>query len=509
MIPPNRTKRLHSSLSVILSILLLLLCLSPTLATTISNPTYHSLLADVTVEISPIEKIVIPSETFSVDIYVSPSISINAVSFDILSFDPTLIHANSVVEGDLFEGAPSTLFNPGVIDNTLGEIRDVFDLTVPATYTVNGPGILCTISFTAQQNLGITPLGLTEVSVSNKTGGHASVTVINGTVMVNESKNYPPTISNAVPISGATDVPLSLSLLYIDIADLEGDNFAWSIETIPYIGSAYGSNDINGTKTCTISSLQISTTYTWFVNASDDESGESTQDVFTFTTTSETNRPPEIPLLSGPSVVKPDTDYQYNANTTDPDDDTISYFFDWGDGSDSGWTEYGPSGVAVTRSHAWAEGNYSIRVKSRDIHNIESDWSEPLPISVGKLISISNIKIGYFYFLNISWAYVYLFDLLGLSMVVNNQLTIEATVRETVDHVEFIAYGHIIGAETTIYDDNMSDGCIGRFDAFNVSHGLYDVTVIAYDQQGNEIDSDNLPLIIYIQFTQAPSTKVR
>jgi outer membrane protein assembly factor BamB len=87
------------------------------------------------------------------------------------------------------------------------------------------------------------------------------------------------------------------------------------------------------------------------------------------------DNPPEIPDLDGPENGGINVDYTYTAETSDPDGDNVSYFFDWGDGSSSGWTEFVPSGESVTRRHRWKRSDtYTIRVKAIDEYGMESDW---------------------------------------------------------------------------------------------------------------------------------------
>jgi len=78
-----------------------------------------------------------------------------------------------------------------------------------------------------------------------------------------------------------------------------------------------------------------------------------------------------------------DKTYSYSTQTTDPDGDLVSYFFDWGDNTNSGWTNYAPSGNSITLSHIWySKGIYNVIVKAKDENEIESDWSEPLSVSI-------------------------------------------------------------------------------------------------------------------------------
>jgi len=90
--------------------------------------------------------------------------------------------------------------------------------------------------------------------------------------------------SQVAPSNGATNVPGSLTSLSVFMEDPDGDSFTWSIETSPDIGSSSGTNEHNGTKTCSVSNLDYSTTYTWYVNATDSGTGNTTSAVYTFTT---------------------------------------------------------------------------------------------------------------------------------------------------------------------------------------------------------------------------------
>ncbi len=106
------------------------------------------------------------------------------------------------------------------------------------------------------------------------------------------------------------------------------------------------------------------------------------------------NSPPNKPNLpSGPTSGASNTEYTYTTSTTDPNGDKISYLFDWGDGSDSGWIDPISSGQTASASHKWMEkGDYQIKVKARDIPSFEeSEWSDPLSVSMPKSKPYINI----------------------------------------------------------------------------------------------------------------------
>jgi hypothetical protein len=99
------------------------------------------------------------------------------------------------------------------------------------------------------------------------------------------------------------------------------------------------------------------------------------------------NQPPNKPSTpSGPANGDAGTTYTYTSSATDPDGDSISYLFEWGDDTDSGWTDPIPSGQTATETHKWSDqGTYQIKVKARDVPDLdESEWSDPLEISMPK-----------------------------------------------------------------------------------------------------------------------------
>ncbi len=96
------------------------------------------------------------------------------------------------------------------------------------------------------------------------------------------------------------------------------------------------------------------------------------------------NNPPHTPSApTGPADGKRWREYTYNASTTDPDGDSVSYMFDWGDGSTSEWLGPHEPGETVSAEHRWMRrGSYEIKVKARDSKGAESEWSDPMPVTM-------------------------------------------------------------------------------------------------------------------------------
>jgi hypothetical protein len=170
--------------------------------------------------------------------------------------------------------------------------------------------------------------------------------------------NDPPVFSDEDPSNGALDVSIGTSSLRVTIEDPEGDTFDWSVETVPDVGTASNTGDSNGTKTCAISGLTHDTTYTWFVNATDSGSGESTEAVYTFTTIA--NTPPDQP--SNPSPPDGATDVScaptLSVDVSDPDGDIMDVsFYNASDDTLIGTDTDVPSGT--TASVTWSGLSYA------------------------------------------------------------------------------------------------------------------------------------------------------
>ncbi len=99
------------------------------------------------------------------------------------------------------------------------------------------------------------------------------------------------------------------------------------------------------------------------------------------------NNEPEKPNTPyGPTEGKIRTEsYRYNSSTIDVDGHDLFYFFDWGDGTTSGWIGPYASGETALASHIWnRKGSYNIKVKAKDEYGEESIWSDPLSITMPK-----------------------------------------------------------------------------------------------------------------------------
>jgi outer membrane protein assembly factor BamB len=87
------------------------------------------------------------------------------------------------------------------------------------------------------------------------------------------------------------------------------------------------------------------------------------------------NQPPITPTIDGPASGKIGHTYDYMILSNDPDEDNISYYVNWGDGTNTGWIGPFVTGEEQTVSHTWeTDGTYIIQAKAKDGNGAESDW---------------------------------------------------------------------------------------------------------------------------------------
>ncbi len=96
------------------------------------------------------------------------------------------------------------------------------------------------------------------------------------------------------------------------------------------------------------------------------------------------NMPPDRPVTpSGSASLVVNETAVYSSRTQEPDGETISYGFEWGDGSESGWSDPVASGTGISSTHSWAHpGNYTVRARAKDLWGNLSAWSESMVVVV-------------------------------------------------------------------------------------------------------------------------------
>ncbi len=96
------------------------------------------------------------------------------------------------------------------------------------------------------------------------------------------------------------------------------------------------------------------------------------------------NTPPNKPEIDCTLEGSVKSTYEVKFISTDPENNLISLYVDWGDNTTQDWTEYSISGEIILLEHEWEEqGEYNIRAKTKDFFGAESEWAT-LEISMPK-----------------------------------------------------------------------------------------------------------------------------
>lgn len=155
-------------------------------------------------------------------------------------------------------------------------------------------------------------------------------------------------------------------------------------------------DETNGTGETTTHSYSDPGTYKVTLTVKDDQGYTNTYETTVEIKTG--NRPPSNPEIDGPRNGTKNTNYTYTAVSTDLDNDTIRYLFDWGDGTNM-TTGFLSNGTVQT--HFWtAWGIYVVSVKAHD-NKTESGITEYVV-----LIDVLYVKhIGYLVDVNADGTY--------------------------------------------------------------------------------------------------------
>jgi len=94
--------------------------------------------------------------------------------------------------------------------------------------------------------------------------------------------------------------------------------------------------------------------------------------------------PPATPATpSGVTNGGINTSYDFSATTTDSDNDSVCFRFQWGDGATSDWSDWVASGETATTAHQWASPNtYQVKTQAKDRPGSTSEWSATLAVTI-------------------------------------------------------------------------------------------------------------------------------
>lgn len=107
---------------------------------------------------------------------------------------------------------------------------------------------------------------------------------------------------------------------------------------------------------------------------------------------------PAQPQITGPSQGDVGSCLDFTFVTTDPENQQVYYWVEWGDGTHDEWVGPCASGVPVSISHTWSnQGNYSITAKAKNTLGTQSGWSTPFPVTImAPQLGIGDLSGGLF-----------------------------------------------------------------------------------------------------------------
>jgi len=233
---------------------------------------------------------------------------------------------------------------------------------------------------------GYTPTTVSFMSFSADSDGRGDFYVDN--VVSVPYINNAPSITSELPAQSSTGVSISTSQLSVTITDSNSDFLNYTIQTKPNIGNSSASRVTGGTKICSISGLSYSTTYTWYVNATDGINW--TRKTYTFITqTPPGNNPPAVsdPDPANESTGVPITTSTLSVTIEDPEANpfawTITTSPDVGSNSGTGANNgsksctltgliYGTTYtwyVKATDGNGWTNKSYIFSTESAPVNN--------------------------------------------------------------------------------------------------------------------------------------------
>lgn len=122
-------------------------------------------------------------DTFTLDVLVEQVPDLYAFQFD-LAFDPTLVQAGAVMEGDfLSAGGRATFFLPGAIDNIAGTVSFTANTLVGPGPVVSGDGIVVHLTFNALAP-GHSDMTFGNVILLDSSLAELATTAIDGAIVV-------------------------------------------------------------------------------------------------------------------------------------------------------------------------------------------------------------------------------------------------------------------------------------------------------------------------------------
>jgi hypothetical protein len=315
-----------------------------------------------------------------------------------VSFNPTLLQATSVSEGDFFHGY-STFFNAGTINNQAGTIINIYDLIV-GTGNVTDPGTWISIAFAARTVSGTSPLALYDVRATNETQ-YIQLSVSSGSITVQGEESPPPNPPPSNPPSNPpsqNQPPLAPSQPigpgFIEI----GTTYTYSCHAIDPDGDQvrirfdWGDGNMSNWSSFTGSNESVSAPHVWASSSSftvraiaQDTGGANSSwsaSLSVVASAAQDENQSPVVMFATPINVTSGHDAVFDASgCVDPDGVIVSYLWDFGDGT---------TGVGKNPTHVYGSpGIYVVTLTVTDDSGLTSSSTQQITVSAEAVVPAS------------------------------------------------------------------------------------------------------------------------
>jgi hypothetical protein len=226
--------------------------------------------------------------------------------------------------------------------------------------------------------------------VYNNSSGYVDETAI-----ANVPNNPPNKPKNPYPENGELDIRPDIDLEW-NCSDPDGDELVYDV----YLGTTNPpplfASDVPESF-FDPGLLEFQTKYYWYIVSKDNRGGTNNSMIWNFTT--KLNYIPDVPAIPyGPSEGNAGEELEYVTTTFDPDGDDLYYWFEWGNGNNSGWVGPFESNEIAYASYIWPKGgDFEIKVKAKDEYGAESKFSLGFTVYINEPeLEIDNITGGLF-----------------------------------------------------------------------------------------------------------------
>jgi PKD repeat protein len=223
-------------------------------------------------------------------------------------------------------------------------------------YTYTSPGEY-TITLTVTDSHGLTKTDTTTTTIIESSDEE--------TPPENETENLPPIADAGGPYYGFTDE--SIFFDSSDSYDLDGTNLTYSWD----FGDESTSTDNMPTH-----SYIIEGSYTITLTVKDEDNATDIDETIAIIT-KKPNKPPNKPILYGPTTGHINTTYNYTVIASDPDGDRLQYILNWDDETQEMISPFLNSSKQFNTTHKWSTGGiYIITYYTLDENNATSSITE-------------------------------------------------------------------------------------------------------------------------------------